>query len=94
MSTRQAFDLPTHEELSRLASVDPAAFEALRREMIENLISSAPERSKSRLKGIQFRVDCVRRLSQRQWRWYASTVPAVGWTASGIYHGAVDELPC
>lgn len=56
-------ELPCHEDLSRLARDDPPAFEALRQQLIDNLIDSAPEKIKPRLRGIQFQVDCLRRLS-------------------------------
>lgn len=55
--------LPAHEDLSRLARDDPPAFEALRQKLIDNLIDRASERTKPRLRGIQFQVDCLRRLS-------------------------------
>jgi hypothetical protein len=60
----QAFELPSHDELAQLARDDPEAYEALRREVVDGFIDSAPERLKSRLSGIQFRVDAVRRLSR------------------------------
>lgn len=61
---RPAPDLPSHEELSRLARDDPEAYEALRRKVVDEFIERAPERLKSRLCGIQFQVDSVRRLSR------------------------------
>ena len=64
MSERQPLELPSHEVLSQLAQDDPQAYETLRREVIEGFIDSAPEGIKFRLRGIQFRVDSVRRLSR------------------------------
>lgn len=64
MSLHQPMTLPSQEELSRLASENPQAFEALRTELIEDCISTAPEALQPRLRGIQFRVDCIRRLSR------------------------------
>ena len=64
MKTAQAPELPSHEFLSQLVHDDPAAYEALRRELIEGFISSAPERLKLRLNGIQFHVDSLRHLSR------------------------------
>ena len=64
MSAHQSKTLPSREVLAQLASENPQAFEALRSELIENCISSAPERIQPRLRGIQFRVDCIRRLSR------------------------------
>jgi len=60
---QQPLELPTHEFLSQLMRDDPLAYESFRRELIESLIDSAPARSKQRLRGIQFRVDSLRRLS-------------------------------
>ena len=56
--------LPSHEVLAKLASDDPQAFEALRSELIENFISHAAPRNQPRLRGLQFRVDAIRRLSR------------------------------
>lgn len=56
--------LPSQEYLARLAIDDPQAFEELRSELIERCINRAPERMQARLRGIQFRVDCIRRLSR------------------------------
>lgn len=60
---RQPLELPGHEELSQLARDDPQAYEQLRRELVEDFIDSAPAKYKTRLSGIQFRVDCERQLS-------------------------------
>jgi len=57
-------ELPTHEYLADLALKDPQAYEDLRQKIISSFIESAPERIKSRLLGIQFRVDSIRRLSK------------------------------
>lgn len=57
-------ELPSHEVLSQLARDDPDAYEALRREMIDSFIDSAPPRLTPRLKGLQFRIDGIRRLSK------------------------------
>lgn len=64
MSLRLPLALPSHDDLSRLAREDPPAFEALRRQLIDTLIDSAPEKNRPRLRGIQFRVECLRRLSR------------------------------
>jgi len=57
-------ELPSHEVLAQLARDDPQAYETLRRQVIDSFIDSAPARVKRRLRGIQFRVDGERRLSQ------------------------------
>ncbi|KXB32633.1 hypothetical protein AT959_00035 [Dechloromonas denitrificans] len=55
--------LPPHEALARLASEDPEALEALRRELIERQIASAPEAVQLRLRQLQFRIDGIRKTS-------------------------------
>jgi hypothetical protein len=57
-------ELPNHEYLSDLALNDPQAYEDLRQKLINSFIESSPDRIKSRLLGIQFRVDSIRSLSK------------------------------
>ena len=64
MSEHQPMELPSQEVLSRLARDDPQAFEELRGELIANCIDCAANRLQPRLRGLQFRVDCIRRLSR------------------------------
>lgn len=64
MSEHSRLTLPSHEELSKLARDDPPAYEALRREIIDDFIDHAPDKLKPRLLGLQFRVDSLRRLSR------------------------------
>jgi len=47
----------------QLAQDDPEAFEALRREKVEELIQRAPERQRRRLQGLQWQIDQTRRLA-------------------------------
>lgn len=54
----QEFDF---DAWSRLAAQDPEAFEMRRRMLIEQLIQSAPDTNRARLKGLQFRLDMERR---------------------------------
>lgn len=61
MSGRQSLKLPSHDVLSKMARDDPEAYEAFRREVIENFIDGAPPEDKRRLRGLQFRVDSERR---------------------------------
>lgn len=63
MGTHCTFEVSDYELLVRLARDDPPAFEALRSEMISDFIEHAPERYRRRLRGIQFRVDAIRRLT-------------------------------
>jgi hypothetical protein len=63
MGTHCTFDVSEYELLSRLARDDPSAFEALRSEMISDFIEHKPERYRRRLRGLQFRVDAIRRLT-------------------------------
>jgi hypothetical protein len=56
-------EFPDHETLSRLAVESPSAFEDLRQQLIEGLINTAPGRMQARLRGVQFRVDSIRRLT-------------------------------
>ncbi len=64
MSENRSMELPVHDELWRLASDDPQAFEALRLALIENCINGAPERIQLDLRRLQFRVDGIRRRSR------------------------------
>lgn len=51
------------ERWERLAREDPDGFEAARQAEIDALIAQAPQRLKPRLRGLQWRVDAVRRHS-------------------------------
>lgn len=64
VSKPRSLILPSQQFLSQLACDDPEAFEALRSELIENCINHAPERIQPRLRGLQFQIDCIRRLSK------------------------------
>lgn len=57
-------NLPSHQALSKLARDDPDAYEVLRRDLIDSLIDNAPPHLVPRLKGLQFRIDGIRRLSK------------------------------
>lgn len=63
MTTTFADRNPDHELLVRLARNDPDGFNALRDELIEQLIARAPEHIARRLRGLQFRIDQVRQLA-------------------------------
>jgi hypothetical protein len=49
---------------SRLAKDDPSAFEARRLALIEEYLRKFPQREQQRLRGLQFRIDMVRRRSR------------------------------
>ncbi len=57
-----SFTLPDHEALAELAKENPEALEALRRDWVEQLIDHAPQHIQRRLRGLQFQIDCQRRL--------------------------------
>ncbi len=52
------------DEWSRLAQVDPSAFEARRLALIEEFLRQFPQPDQQRLRGLQFRIDMVRRRSR------------------------------
>lgn len=60
MSSTTQRENPDHESLAQLARENPEAFEALRREMLDELIARAPKHIQRRLQGLQFRIDHVR----------------------------------
>ncbi|WP_220634250.1 DUF3135 domain-containing protein [Georgfuchsia toluolica] len=63
MSKHHSIELPSHDFLSTLARTDPKGYELLRSKLIKELIDRSPESMKSRLRGMQFRIDCERQLS-------------------------------
>lgn len=50
-------ELPSFDTLRYLAEHDPERLERLRRVLTERLISRAPERSRQRLRGLQFEIE-------------------------------------
>lgn len=54
-------ELPSFEELRKLAEQNPEQLEALRQQMVEETINSAPQQYQRRLRGLQFQVDMERR---------------------------------
>jgi len=90
MSDRLSLELPSHNFLAQLAREDPPAYEALRCELIEDLVGSAPEGVRPRLLGLQFRIDGIRRLSP-------SPVSAAGKIFSLMWESFLqldEELSC
>lgn len=54
-------ELPSFEDMVKMAQNDPDALESLRQEMCEAVIQSAPETSQRKLRGLQFKIDMERR---------------------------------
>lgn len=54
-------ELPSFEDMVKMAQDDPEALEALRQEMCEAVIESVPEDSQRKLRGLQFKIDMERR---------------------------------
>jgi Protein of unknown function (DUF3135) len=53
---------PAVDQLIALAKESPSQLEAFRLREVELLITSAPESIQRRLRGLQFQIDCKRRL--------------------------------
>lgn len=53
---------PSYEELEKLAQSDPEHLESLRAQWIEDVIDRAQPEMRHRLRGLQFQIDCQRRL--------------------------------
>ncbi|MCY0966825.1 DUF3135 domain-containing protein [Parathalassolituus penaei] len=53
--------LPSFDELKKLAASNPEQLEKLRAQLIEDTISKAPEQYQRRLRGLQFQIDMERR---------------------------------
>jgi hypothetical protein len=62
-STQQKFNfnLAEFDRWAKLAVTDPDAFEDRRSRLIEDFISSAPPERQPRLRGLQWRIDQIRR---------------------------------
>ena len=54
--------LPDFDILADMAQNDPDKLEGFLRNKVEELITSAPERMQQRLRGLQFEIDCQRRI--------------------------------
>jgi hypothetical protein len=77
-------ELPGFDTLRELAEHHPEQLEQLRRELTEELISSAPPRARRRLRGLQFQLDARRRL--------APNPVAACIAVSGMMHEALQRL--
>lgn len=74
-----------------LASEDPQGFEQLRRSLLEEVISRAPQRRQRRLRGLQWRVDQVRSHAPNPMAACIS-LSSMMWDAFAGEHGLVDTL--
>lgn len=80
----QQYTLPDFDTLKTMASEDPAALEKLRQNLVQQVIDAAPPRSKQRLEGLQFQIDCQRKL--------AKTPLAACIKISEMMHESLDTL--
>lgn len=77
-------ELPGFDVLRELAEQHPDQLEQLRRELTEELISSAPPHARRRLRGLQFEIEARRRL--------APNPVAACIAVSGMMHEALQRL--
>ncbi len=54
--------LPTHDQLAALAEKNPERLEELREIWVNEIIDSAPAELRRRLRGLQFQIDCKRKM--------------------------------
>ena len=54
-------ELPSFDEMVKMAEEAPEALEQLRNEMCQSVIDSAPPDSQRKLRGLQFKIDMERR---------------------------------
>ena len=76
--------LPEFDQLREMAQKDPEGLERLRVQLCDQLIQSAPEAYRRKLRGRQFRVDMERRR--------AKTPMAACIAISGMMHDSFDRL--
>lgn len=77
-------DLPDFDTLRHMAEQDPDGLEDLRLQLVEQLISSAPEAYHRRLRGLQFQIDMERRK--------AGNPVAACIKLSAMMHNSFEEL--
>ena len=63
LQARPVLPIPEFDELVALAKQHPEQYEALRLELCEQLIASAPVYMRQRLQGLQFQIDMERKKS-------------------------------
>lgn len=79
------------EQWRRMAVENPARFEALRSELIEEQIASASSRCQRRLRGLQWRVDQLRAKSPTPMA-ACITLSSMMWDAFAGEEGLVETL--
>ncbi len=57
-------DLPNFDTLVKLAQENPEELERLRQEQVSKIINDAPEKTRHRLKGLQFQIDAHRTIHE------------------------------
>ena len=78
------YDLPDFDKLREMAQHDPEGLERLRVQLCDQLIQSAPEAYRRKLRGLQFRVDMERRR--------AKSPMAACIAISSMMHDSFDRL--
>jgi hypothetical protein len=58
----QMSNWPSFEQMTHLAKNHPEQLEALRKAQVDAIIDNAPREYQQRLRGLQFEIDCKRRL--------------------------------
>lgn len=79
-----SFQIPDFDTLKEIAEKDPEALECYRQHLISSAIMDAPTDSRARLRGLQFQIDCQRRLQ--------STPLAACIKISGMMHDSFYQL--
>ena len=77
-------NIPAFDDLVALSKQNPQELEALRTRLCDQLIDSAPEPQRRRLRGLQFQIDMERRK--------ASNPMAACLRISEMMHASFDEL--
>lgn len=78
------YTLPEFDKLKEMAQNDPEGLERLRMQLCNQLIQSAPEAYRRKLRGLQFRVDMERRR--------AKSPMAACIAISAMMHDSFDQL--
>ena len=104
LQTKEKLSAINFDHWSEIAKTDPETFEAMRIEVINAFIDSAPLSSQPRLRGLQWQIDCLRarssnplsaciKISQMMWE----TLQQLGDVTQGLANPAQcnpDSKPC